>query len=179
MNKFSLEPSKSPHLYANRNASYDGPSVSRQEMSRLSILSPKNFYESPDNSVYGASPQNMMSARNSPLKMFSTLQNFHPQPHSAKNNSINKRELEALLYENKGSVLASILQKDKTKGISDTARIEAYFKIDYGKKGIQKQGTDDVEDVKRLDEWQLALKRHQGKDIINQPNNVNSNGQCN
>lgn len=172
MNKFSLEHSKSPGLYHNRNASYDGLSISRQDMSRLSILSPKNFYESPDNSFYGATPMNAgMSARNSPLQMFSTLQNFHKQPLTAKAGSLNRKELETLLYEYKGSGLSSVIQKEK-KGAPDTARIEAYFKIDYGNSGHKKDPNNDVEDVKRLDEWQMALKRQQGKNNRNKRNNV-------
>lgn len=132
--------------------------------SKVSLLSPTKLKELTESNFFSSRQKNPpVSPKGIQDKMYSTLPGFGKQLMSPKRVLLTTKETAALYDEARGAVLISLSPKEKTRLTTDITKMDHLFLQDIGKKGPKKVVDNDKEDVKRLDEWQIAFRKTKGK----------------
>lgn len=161
MLKLPLETSKTSTLYvAKSNSNLSSASPRKSDNLRMSTASPKNYSDIYEIHSPTSPQKNGVSPRKtSKTVVLAPLSPYGKQVSETKSPFGVESELSS--FDRASPGLSIISNQTKAKELS---KMDHLFREDYG--GAHKKPykpKEDAEDVKRLDEWQMSLKRNQCK----------------
>ena len=164
MLKLPLDTPKTATFYAAKSSSNLNPSSPRKlDNLRMSIGSPRTFTDIHEINSPSSPQKNVVSlkkAHKMPLSPLSPLSPYGKQSSESKS-PFGVAENDASNFDRASPGLSFISSQSKNK---ELAKMDHLFREDYGGHKKPYKPKEDAEDVKRLDEWQEAKKRNQGKD---------------
>lgn len=138
------------------------------QIPKMSISVVESLGEMPKSSIFPLSPKSpITSSKVSHLAMSCTLPSFKKSfGVSISPAKTNKNESGLFSLERKNSQMALLFHMDKPSFLHDASVADQLFREDYG--NYQKKvESDDIGDVRKLDEWQMTFKRNKGTRDIN------------